>query len=900
MAVGVFCNVGELDGTDATCPTVYVRGESCSGVEGNDGGDSSSWELRLFNDEPYFEWNSQTDAYNEFRAKFTVNRVLATCRRATAHVAGTPTELDIVIDDFRIMPSERDRFTLQPTILPAATLPTFVPSSSPTKGSNRDSAVVGPSNFTICPEVEFAGDSTPANVTIPSGIHTLAVALVGSLCTLTKVTKTGEFESIARSYDGHAWEVGNAASSSSFSSFAWSCPEGICTAFVLPELTDPSRESYILTSFVRSLSDDDRHARFLEAVTFGTTKTDIHWLRHSAPANWIATQIEIAPTSHREFFRRRANPRQNRPVPAGMPDSACSPASTWRRFALIDTDLSKTVSFQDMGWELQPGPYLLTVDNTPRTLITVLPWLEDGSRVHTHQEYTVCQRPEAILGGEWKLLSDNACLGVMEGNPAVDFGGRPQSADHVLPPLSDTWLVETGPGVFVVADEGGLYNSLPAECEAIVDAPSVFARREDGSWLVHDPRLILEANTQARPLADGGGLNEALTDGTVKCANVARSFANADTCALSDAPSACGSTYVSGRIELDDASIKQLHALTGRFVYTILGLPVVDLLGESIASPCTDGAESRWEIQANTECSPAATDLGANTIAILSHLLSTSLDNNPYLRDIVFPRGANCDAADQLHSDMEIQIGSTCFAHRHPDWRSVYDMTYWTLNHPGGSYHITKWADEWDLSHIIFPDWHTVERWETNHVHFGRIGRYGDHVYYRDLPEELLSDNVAAYFGASGDVEGAGVVVCGSRDEVENDPFWGDVFTPLSSSDEITDADLLEHKEQKGTIWTTVAVTAPDQLRQRVAWAVSQVCTIPTRTNNPLKRLWRSLICTYLSDCTLACFFFVVPVPSAVGFIFLLSPASLYCRWVHPPRFLWSCRIVSKPATKPR
>ena len=80
-----------------------------------------------------------------------------------------------------------------------------------------------------------------------------------------------------------------------------------------------------------------------------------------------------------------------------------------------------------------------------------------------------------------------------------------------------------------------------AECEAVPPAhgivPVVFAVY-DGQSFVHTPRFKLSDNTLSSPLIDGGGAIVATTTGassdqTARCANVARTYLNEDSCFLS-------------------------------------------------------------------------------------------------------------------------------------------------------------------------------------------------------------------------------------------------------------------------------------------------------------------------------------------------------------------------------
>lgn len=67
-------------------------------------------------------------------------------------------------------------------------------------------------------------------------------------------------------------------------------------------------------------------------------------------------------------------------------------------------------------------------------------------------------------------------------------------------------------------------------------------------------------------------------------------------------------------------------------------------------------------------------------------------------------------------------------------------------------------------------------------------------------------------------------VVCGSPGEVANDPIYGDHWFNVSIH---IDDPHRELDRQRETVWSTLAVTAPDQLRQRVAWALFQMFALP-------------------------------------------------------------------------
>jgi hypothetical protein len=169
---------------------------------------------------------------------------------------------------------------------------------------------------------------------------------------------------------------------------------------------------------------------------------------------------------------------------------------------------------------------------------------------------------------------------------------------------------------------------------------------------------------------------------------------------------------------------------------------------------------------------------------------------------------------------------------------SVYDFTYWASEdtHPGNMVAmmegepnpIKKWIDVMESVFLTYPSFppgdvpkHSIERWNTHSVHFSKLGRFGDVIKFVDLPNKLRTEEVADFFGDSGSIGGAGVLVCGSPNECANDPSVGYQFDVNTGQD--TEWGLWRQREY---VWTMVALNAEDQLRQRVAWALSQILVV--------------------------------------------------------------------------
>ena len=101
------------------------------------------------------------------------------------------------------------------------------------------------------------------------------------------------------------------------------------------------------------------------------------------------------------------------------------------------------------------------------------------------------------------------------------------------------------------------------------------------------------------------------------------------------------------------------------------------------------------------------------------------------------------------------------------------------------------------------------------------MGRFGDTVRFVDLPNEVRTEDVMDHFGEASEQTGSAVVTCGSRGEVANEPALGKYFNVANEKQ--TEWGL-EH--QKGYIFFDVALNATDQLRQRVAFGLSQILVV--------------------------------------------------------------------------
>ena len=135
--------------------------------------------------------------------------------------------------------------------------------------------------------------------------------------------------------------------------------------FTLPILNDTSK--YYLTSYSHAVGEADKAARLLETATFGTTAQDIAsigTLTATSAKQWIINQMNMNLTSHREYFRRRANPRLTNPVGIARNGHPCDPLSRWRRFAFSKKEGENGVS--------TPQRFEAKYNNLTDTYVTIM------------------------------------------------------------------------------------------------------------------------------------------------------------------------------------------------------------------------------------------------------------------------------------------------------------------------------------------------------------------------------------------------------------------------------------------------------------------------------------------------------------------------------------------------
>jgi Protein of unknown function (DUF1800) len=364
----------------------------------------------------------------------------------------------------------------------------------------------------------------------------------------------------------------------------------------------------------------------------------------------------------------------------------------------------------------------------------------------------------------------------------------------------------------------------------------------------------LISNVVDTPSPDGGGkiaretFNIVHNDRSMICSNTPRSFLNERSCILSNEPTACaansfdpngGANRPNFYVKVNEETIRGIYDFTGggsegtRYLYALDGLRLKD--DKSLEFPC-ERAKSRW---IPIKCTGAATSLDKTVHEIFSMMLFYNDDKNEFVRDIWNWWSVECPAPVYQLTGFEVQDqdGKRCWKNVHPDYLSVYDLTNWARldGHPGNSDKrnpIKEFAARGDTT-LNFPNWHSMNYWADNKYNFGYLGRLGDTVHYYSLPNELRSEKLNEYFGFTADdityEDSNGILVCGSPNEVANDLSLGgsqDRGAYDATITYYTTTDPVDILNQKRIIWTHAALTAKDQLRQRMAWAISQILVV--------------------------------------------------------------------------
>ncbi|KNC55363.1 ULK/ULK protein kinase [Thecamonas trahens ATCC 50062] len=646
---------------------------------------------------------------------------------------------------------------------------------------------------------------------------------------------------VARSYDGNPWEP---TPRNDRPTTEVVCDDSaVCRIFSSGEVT--TRPLAVPPQLV-DMSTQRRVARLLSQGTFGASMSEIQSVAATFgddAAAWVLDQQAKPRTSVRAYMRQRANARVYPGAPAPADETTpCDIGSRWHRSVFTFRDEQKRL---DVTTGDAPGRFSLYIDGALRAELTE--WFGEAhpGSFPASTSYMVRCINEGVgervrletWGTTWSRCSSNSAFTnpLALDNPAIEFGNNgarlPAAALQTVTSaeVDMSPVVTPRPGIFVVT------HRTPG-CTVGEDADGNTFMRRDGVFYRHDKRAKFVTNTIEQP--------SSVFSGATECPLAPINYQNAPGCVIRPE---CGTglpVFDAVNFFLNTTMIRTWYldeSANRRIVYSMRNLR---LEGAYAVSPCA-GSRSRW-VNVGTAGSCGETPgIGATTKATIVNALTTTGDKaNPLLRDIVLVPGASCDSSDTATIGARVAADGFCWQHVHPDEYSVRDATHWNGVHPGNSAAamagnpnpIERYARDGGAE-IFYPASHPMSRWEAHAVDLPVVGRFGDSIQFAALSPQLQTIALALRVGAISAAPLGGALACGSYDEVANNPLLGEHYMYYAFNDNperrfaerSLDAPMIMETTTENVL-NNVMHKAEDQLRQRVAFTLSNILVISTAT----------------------------------------------------------------------
>jgi hypothetical protein len=689
---------------------------------------------------------------------------------------------------------------------------------SPTRERTTNAPTISPverSSLTRCPKNQLCQLVYDTELVRP---RRLAAPVIGET---PPPTISDSAVMVGRSYDSNDWEASAIAVGTGVPSLTFGCSTG---SYCYVEIPTSLKGSFYIVARERerATTPKEQVSRFLNQATFGATWQEVNSFP-STPHAWVAQQLTETATSHRAYYRQRVHSPVGLGSPSGRQQKYCEESSRWDNLAIVKADIGKQISFR----ENVSG---LFVDDTMVTnMLDFVPdALRFGGNNSVINSYTICFVFDFAVqfADDCSTVDPNTDDLLFLENPTITF---------LTPPPAENLLQLSGTSKLLHITETSKMLKLDTNesIECTVGKDFVWAK-VGSQYFRHSPRVVLLSNTIASP-----AVTKAEGDGPSICANVAKSFVNVESCTIHRGTACEALRPPSVSFVLAEVSLRDLYTFAESYVYEVNGLRLN--LDSSAHSPCL-GTYSRWVKTDVSKCT-APTSVDQDTITTLTLLLSSSQDPNPAMRDIRVPNGAVCQAT-KASVGVQLAVGDDCWENVHPDLHNVFDFSYWAQEnaHPGNAAAaaggrrnpIKKIAEDNQIT-LTFPGHHEMSRWVGKRDKLTLIGRLHDTVDFSLLPTNLQTEAMATQLGATIDSSISASRTfgesCGSPNEVANQPSLGhrhmmgvgdirDVFSQrnLDSSSSVQYA--------KTSPWTMIAMYGKDQLRQRIAWALSQVLVI--------------------------------------------------------------------------
>eukprot|EP00603_Paraphysomonas_imperforata_P004238 CAMPEP_0114421664 /NCGR_PEP_ID=MMETSP0103-20121206/5199_1 /TAXON_ID=37642 ORGANISM="Paraphysomonas imperforata, Strain PA2" /NCGR_SAMPLE_ID=MMETSP0103 /ASSEMBLY_ACC=CAM_ASM_000201 /LENGTH=2411 /DNA_ID=CAMNT_0001590201 /DNA_START=27 /DNA_END=7262 /DNA_ORIENTATION=+ len=679
---------------------------------------------------------------------------------------------------------------------------------------------------------------------------------------------------VSRSYEGFDWEgIPPISLQPNCTNVTSSSNQIVRECTILTRSTDEG--VYRVDATISdNVSAADLAGRFLLQTTFGPTTEEIDDViggsgrRRLQTANtsdstaaaqrWIENQMQLPATLHRSHLRRHTNPRiagGGEASKVGTLATTCDDGTRWHRNAFTVQDIGKKMLVVPVN-NTESGCFMsLRVENIVRAEVESFDAMDcsssssDGKAYFT---YLICDVEEKL-----DYYYDDVDIEIEYKGPysyndatascddAVTAKAIPHPMIHFFEPDSDTTQLYSSDQIDLTeAIKGTKYSHyLPTRpnCSGASKQGQSFIgvsnmiNTTGVTYFKFDSRRILVRNTLKHPA-------NISTAAEGSCPTVERNFVNEHSCIHRSPSDACSVvTFDAGAsLVLDTANIRSWFSDSLKYVYYVLNLEMDD-----VVSPCTVDTTSRWVRHPGTCAEGSANALDNETATIITAALrsyaSVPSGLNLDIRDIRatdFSGSATCNTSASTVA-AKLNLDGDCWEHVHPNLYNVYDFSQWIVDHPGtpdalaGGRRdpIRRFAQE-GLAYIVYPSWHPMVRWEENfelmlHGTHGLLGRLNDTVDYSSLPQSLQTVEMAERIGAAKVVES--VEACGSRGEVANNNELGARFlgtNPDLEQEQGLDRRYLDTDMGPTYTFQSVVMAAKDQLRQRVAWALSQIIVV--------------------------------------------------------------------------
>ncbi len=608
-----------------------------------------------------------------------------------------------------------------------------------------------------------------------------------------------------------------------------------------------------------------------------------------ALARWMADQMAMPATLHRAYLRRRLNPRQIFLTDLGRPRGACEAGARYSRVAIRADDVPSSIMVQTKRDTEGSSVSAIYVDGVLRTevdLAELRPWglvsscgnaCSKGTLVLGHT-YTICKVEDWLLG---TISIGNSCTS-SGATDEVELFNVYLSFSSLSYPTAETdctsGIADSEPcnnaELWVVTDDSQVtlrplspatpWNEGVLLLEELhIDCPfKVSSRKRPSTAMLHgghyyrfDPRLVSVANTRETPAdLSGRAVPAGFGDpGSFVCSTAPKTFLNQHTCMLTHG---CLPYEYSGRrLQLNSTTLREMRLSGSTIALALDNLPIT--VSGQTNDPCSD--TGRWRALIGP-CSAHGGETDTDTYGrdlLVAHIRD-SPDPNPLIKDIYITEWAarrRCSAPQEAQYDVD----GTCWRHTNQQNLNVFDFTQFAIGQEHGGndetidfYPILQIARS-GATTINLPQSHI----DANRVRDGHltdytgvgglryIGRLGDWIAFDALPTSVQTFGLADALGVSVSVpEGPGSYEqCGSPGEVSNDaaegmPFFVNSkrikYSAPNSQQEMLPTGQHDNANTPQIVHTSIALYEPDQLRQRVAWALSQVVVAASGTGSVL------------------------------------------------------------------